>query len=88
MSMVNALQFLYGEDGMDGAFIKRQNIDMFRLNNEEFEHNYQIDVTLASLLTIGDSVGSSSSLTGILVNPIISSEPPPNCPKRHPDLPH
>jgi hypothetical protein len=44
ISMVNALQFVYGEDGMDGAFIKRQDIDMFSLNNKMFEHNYQIDV--------------------------------------------
>jgi DNA-directed RNA polymerase II subunit RPB1 len=36
------IQFVYGEDGMDGAFIERQNIDTF---SKEFEHNYRVDVT-------------------------------------------
>jgi DNA-directed RNA polymerase II subunit RPB1 len=39
------IQFVYGEDGMDGAFIKRKNIDTFSLNDKEFEHNYRVDVT-------------------------------------------
>jgi DNA-directed RNA polymerase II subunit RPB1 len=40
------IQFVYGEAG---AFIERQNIDTFSLNNKEFEHNYRVDVS--------DSVG-------------------------------
>jgi DNA-directed RNA polymerase II subunit RPB1 len=41
-SLGDLIQFVYGEDGMDGAgaFIERQNIDTFSLNNKEFEHNY------------------------------------------------
>ena len=38
------IQFVYGEDGMDGI-IEWQNIDKFSLNNKEFEHNYWVDVT-------------------------------------------
>ncbi|KAF8187975.1 beta and beta-prime subunits of DNA dependent RNA-polymerase [Mycena galopus ATCC 62051] len=38
------IQFVYGEDGMDGAFIERQTIDTFALNDEEFRHNYHLDV--------------------------------------------
>ncbi|KAG1741771.1 DNA-directed RNA polymerase II, subunit 1 [Suillus paluster] len=37
--------FVYGEDGMDGAFIERQKIETFGLDNEAFEHNYRVDVT-------------------------------------------
>ncbi|KAI6107391.1 DNA-directed RNA polymerase II, subunit 1 [Pisolithus croceorrhizus] len=33
--------FVYGEDGMDGAFIERQRIDTFGLSNREFEHKYR-----------------------------------------------
>ncbi|KIK60686.1 hypothetical protein GYMLUDRAFT_43543, partial [Collybiopsis luxurians FD-317 M1] len=44
-SLGDLIQFVYGEDGMDGAFIKKQNIDMFSLNDQKFEHNYCIDVT-------------------------------------------
>ncbi|KAI0063081.1 beta and beta-prime subunits of DNA dependent RNA-polymerase [Artomyces pyxidatus] len=44
-SLGDLIQFVYGEDGMDGAFIERQHIDTFDLNHREFEHNYRVDVT-------------------------------------------
>ncbi|OSX68017.1 hypothetical protein POSPLADRAFT_1177028 [Postia placenta MAD-698-R-SB12] len=44
-SLGDLVQFVYGEDGMDGAFIERQNVETFALNNREFEHNYRVDVT-------------------------------------------
>ncbi|KAF7797788.1 hypothetical protein EIP86_008990 [Pleurotus ostreatoroseus] len=44
-SLGDLIQFVYGEDGMDGAFIERQNIETFALTNREFEHDYRVDVT-------------------------------------------
>ena len=44
-SLGDVVQFVYGEDGMDGAFIERQNIETFALNDKEFEHDYRVDVT-------------------------------------------
>lgn len=44
-SLGDLIQFVYGEDGMDGAFIERQNIETFALNDREFEHDYRVDVT-------------------------------------------
>ncbi|KAH9045807.1 beta and beta-prime subunits of DNA dependent RNA-polymerase [Lactarius hengduanensis] len=44
-SLGDVLQFIYGEDGMDGAFIERQRIETFHLSDREFEHNYRVDVT-------------------------------------------
>lgn len=44
-SLGDLLQFIYGEDGMDGAFIENQSIDTFVLSNKEFEHTYRVDVT-------------------------------------------
>lgn len=44
-SLGDLIQFVYGKDGMDGAFIEKQNIDTFGLNDKEFEHNYRVDVT-------------------------------------------
>ncbi|EGO19737.1 DNA-directed RNA polymerase II, subunit 1 [Serpula lacrymans var. lacrymans S7.9] len=44
-SLGDLVQFVYGEDGMDGAFIERQKIDTFALSDKEFEHNYRVDVT-------------------------------------------
>ncbi|TFK37902.1 hypothetical protein BDQ12DRAFT_698861 [Crucibulum laeve] len=44
-SLGDRIKFVYGEDGMDGIYIEKQTIEIFRLNNREFEHNYRIDVT-------------------------------------------
>ncbi|KIK66076.1 hypothetical protein GYMLUDRAFT_38551 [Collybiopsis luxurians FD-317 M1] len=44
-SLGDLIQFVYGEDGMDGSFIEKQNIDTFSLNDGEFAHNYRVDVT-------------------------------------------
>ncbi|KAG6916931.1 DNA-directed RNA polymerase II subunit rpb1 [Tephrocybe rancida] len=44
-SLGDLIQFVYGEDGMDGAFIEKQTIETFGLNDKEFEHNYCVDVT-------------------------------------------
>lgn len=44
-SLGDLIQFAYGEDGMDGAFIERQRVDTFGLNDKQFDHNYRVDVT-------------------------------------------
>ncbi|THH07234.1 hypothetical protein EW146_g9383 [Bondarzewia mesenterica] len=44
-SLGDLIQFVYGEDGMDGAFIERQHIDTYGLNNQDFDRNYRVDVT-------------------------------------------
>jgi DNA-directed RNA polymerase II subunit RPB1 len=44
-SLGDLIQFVYGEDGMDGAFIEKQTIETFGLSDREFEHNYRVDVT-------------------------------------------
>lgn len=44
-SLGDLIQFVYGKDGMDGAFIEKQTIETFGLNDREFEHNYHVDVT-------------------------------------------
>lgn len=43
-SLGDLIQFVYGEDGMDGAFIEKQSIETFGLNDKEFEHKYRVDV--------------------------------------------
>jgi DNA-directed RNA polymerase II subunit RPB1 len=44
-SLGDLVQFVYGEDGMDGAFIERQYIDSYGYNNKLFERTYRVDVT-------------------------------------------
>ncbi|BEI98573.1 hypothetical protein CcaverHIS631_0308720 [Cutaneotrichosporon cavernicola] len=38
------IQFLYGEDGMDGSMVENQNIDIVRHSDEAFERKYKLDV--------------------------------------------
>ncbi|KAJ3537016.1 hypothetical protein NMY22_g5781 [Coprinellus aureogranulatus] len=44
-SLGDLIQFVYGEDGMDGAYIEKQTIETFGLNDKEFHHKYRVDVT-------------------------------------------
>ncbi|KAF8315634.1 beta and beta-prime subunits of DNA dependent RNA-polymerase [Clavulina sp. PMI_390] len=43
-SLGDILQFVYGEDGMDGAFIEQQHIDMYNLSTRAFYDKFRIDV--------------------------------------------
>ncbi|KAG2023660.1 RNA polymerase II large subunit [Coprinopsis cinerea AmutBmut pab1-1] len=43
-SLGDLIQFVYGEDGMDAAFIEKQNIETFALSDKEFDHRYRVDV--------------------------------------------
>ncbi|KAF6751321.1 RNA polymerase II large subunit [Ephemerocybe angulata] len=43
-SLGDLIQFVYGEDGMDGAYIEKQSIETFGLNDKEFAHKYRVDV--------------------------------------------
>lgn len=38
------IQFLYGEDGMDGAAIESQKLEIIRMSNAKFEKTYKVDV--------------------------------------------
>jgi len=44
-SLGDLIQIVYGEDGMDGAFIECQYIDTSGFNNKDFEDTYCVDVT-------------------------------------------
>ncbi|KAJ3309606.1 DNA-directed RNA polymerase II subunit rpb1, partial [Blyttiomyces sp. JEL0837] len=39
------IQFLYGEDGMDGARLESQALESMKFDNREFDQKYRIDVT-------------------------------------------
>ncbi|TEB32500.1 beta and beta-prime subunits of DNA dependent RNA-polymerase [Coprinellus micaceus] len=58
-SLGDFIQFVYGEDSMDGAFSEKQSIETFTLHNAEFQHKYRVDVTdpaggfMAGVLQVG-----------------------------------
>ncbi|WVO13428.1 hypothetical protein L204_101043 [Cryptococcus depauperatus] len=43
-SVGEVVQFLYGEDGMDGAAMEKQSLDIIRLSDRAYERRYKIDV--------------------------------------------
>jgi DNA-directed RNA polymerase II subunit RPB1 len=44
-SLGDLIQFIYEEDGMDGALNECQSIKKFGINDREFKHRYRVDVT-------------------------------------------
>jgi DNA-directed RNA polymerase II subunit RPB1 len=49
-SLGDIIQFVYGEDGMDGCFIEKQTIDSVAMDNTKFENTFKFDLTKAHLL--------------------------------------
>ncbi|KZF22033.1 DNA-directed RNA polymerase II largest subunit [Xylona heveae TC161] len=43
-SLGDIVQFVYGEDGLDGAHIEHQRVDMITTSRPQFEHRYRLDV--------------------------------------------
>jgi hypothetical protein len=43
-SLGDLIRWIYGEDGVDGAFIEKQTIETIELNDRDFERNYHVDV--------------------------------------------
>ncbi|PLW18081.1 hypothetical protein PCANC_01801 [Puccinia coronata f. sp. avenae] len=44
-SLGDIVQFVYGEDGVDGGTVEYQNLDSVRLSNEKFDKKFRVDVT-------------------------------------------
>jgi len=43
-SMGDIVEFIYGEDGLDGAYIEKQSMDTIMCSDAEFESAYKLDV--------------------------------------------
>ncbi|KUJ24262.1 DNA-directed RNA polymerase II subunit RPB1 [Mollisia scopiformis] len=43
-SLGDIVQFVYGEDGLDGVHIEKQNVDSINLNDKKFAERYRLDV--------------------------------------------
>jgi DNA-directed RNA polymerase II subunit RPB1 len=44
-SLGDIVQFVYGEDGMDGSFIEGQKLDHVKMNNKKFIEAYELDLS-------------------------------------------
>ncbi|KAJ9648235.1 DNA-directed RNA polymerase II core subunit rpo21 [Coniosporium tulheliwenetii] len=43
-SLGDIVQFVYGEDGLDGQFIEKQPLDVIACSNKQFEKKFRVDV--------------------------------------------
>ncbi|KAJ6451309.1 DNA-directed RNA polymerase II, subunit 1 [Mycena sanguinolenta] len=43
-SLGDVIQFIYGEDGMDGGFVEKQDVRTFACADSAFRHDYRVDV--------------------------------------------
>ncbi|KAJ9056799.1 DNA-directed RNA polymerase II core subunit rpo21 [Entomophthora muscae] len=55
-SLGQIVQFCYGEDGMDAAFIEKQRFDNLRLSNLEFENKYLLTVKPSGELNVDSAL--------------------------------
>ena len=44
-SLGDVVQFVYGEDGLDGVHIENQRVDIITCSNHQFEKKFRVDVT-------------------------------------------
>ncbi|MBW0472812.1 hypothetical protein O181_012527 [Austropuccinia psidii MF-1] len=44
-SLGDIVQFVYGEDGIDGGTVEYQQLDSVRLSNQQFDKKFRVDVT-------------------------------------------
>ncbi|KAL2167319.1 hypothetical protein VTG60DRAFT_1420 [Thermothelomyces hinnuleus] len=66
-SLGDIIQFVYGEDGLDGLAIERQRVDHMNLSNKNFEKRFRLDVM--------DETASSSILDSLEYGREMASDP-------------
>eukprot|EP00029_Vermamoeba_vermiformis_P000981 TRINITY_DN1114_c0_g1_i1.p1 TRINITY_DN1114_c0_g1~~TRINITY_DN1114_c0_g1_i1.p1 ORF type:complete len:1749 (-),score=528.73 TRINITY_DN1114_c0_g1_i1:193-5355(-) len=54
-SLGQVLQFLYGEDGMDGTYVEKQKIESMQMDNKTFDRTYRYDLD-ANDLSLGQDI--------------------------------
>ncbi|KAL1882158.1 DNA-directed RNA polymerase II core subunit rpo21 [Diaporthe australafricana] len=63
-SLNDIIQFIYGEDGLDGMHIEKQKVDFLTISNKDFEKRYKLDLvedseTLTNALEYGSLLASN-----------------------------
>jgi DNA-directed RNA polymerase II subunit RPB1 len=63
-SLGDIIQFVYGEDGMDGQHIERQKVDMIMCSDAKFEKMFRVDVTDPKFSIRPDLLEQASEIEG------------------------
>ena len=60
----NIVQFIYGEDGLDGAHIEKQRVDVITMSDAAFIKRYQVDLMESRKSNFGDKLEQENELRG------------------------
>jgi DNA-directed RNA polymerase II subunit RPB1 len=63
-SLGDIIQFVYGEDGMDGQHIEEQTVDFINCSTEKFEKMYRVDVMDPKLSLGADILEQAGEIAG------------------------
>lgn len=66
-SLGDIIQFIYGEDGLDGTAIEKQRVDHMNMSNQAFDKRFRLDVM--------DEASSSSALEALEYGREMASDP-------------
>ncbi|RDW87589.1 putative DNA-directed RNA polymerase II largest chain [Coleophoma crateriformis] len=65
-SLGDIVQFVYGEDGLDGVFIEKQRVDHINMSDQAFDDRYRLDVMDGSNPISSDLLEHANELDGDL----------------------
>jgi DNA-directed RNA polymerase II subunit RPB1 len=65
----NVIQFVYGEDGLDGVALEKQKIDIIQMNDATLEREYRYDFESPDL-GLGEGILEQSKIEQIRTDPI------------------
>ena len=63
-SLGDIVQFIYGEDGLDGAHIEAQRLDIIACSDAQFEKKFRVDSSKPELAISRDALEDSSIFSG------------------------
>ena len=63
-SLGDVVQFIYGEDGLDGAHIESQTVDIIACSDKAFERKYKVELMNSDLTISPDVLEDPSILSG------------------------
>ena len=63
-SLGDIVQFIYGEDGLDGAHIEQQTVDMIVSSDKQFEKKFRVDVMDPELSLSSDVLEQATEIAG------------------------
>lgn len=60
----NVVQFIYGEDGLDGAHIEKQRVDIITMSDAAFAKRYQVDLMESTKSTFDEKLEQENEMRG------------------------